>query len=237
MALMEGLIRHVFSRVLKVAAAGPVPAPHLRRGDAPLRLRQAGPARAARTRRRRGSRARVASSRCSRRPAADPDGRVAALRVPRGGELTRKQIDDYTAFVGRHGARGPRLYKGERRGQGPRRPAVADPEVPVRMRRSRASSSARRPRPATSIFFGADKAKVVNDALGALRLQLGRDLGLVEEGWQPLWVVDFPMFEWDPDAKRWMAMHHPFTSPADPGSGGARRRTRRTRLPAPTTWC
>ncbi len=66
------------------------------------------------------------------------------------------------------------------------------------------------------IFFGADKAKVVNDALGALRLQLGRDLGLVEEGWRPLWVVDFPMFEWDPDAKRWMAMHHPFTSPVDP---------------------
>ena len=66
------------------------------------------------------------------------------------------------------------------------------------------------------LFFGADKAKVVNDALGALRLQLGRDLGLVEEGWRPLWVTEFPMFEWDPDSKRWMAMHHPFTSPVDP---------------------
>ena len=64
------------------------------------------------------------------------------------------------------------------------------------------------------IFFGADKAKVVNDALGALRLKLGQDLGLVREGWAPLWVVDFPMFEWDAEAKRWAALHHPFTAPA-----------------------
>ena len=76
----------------------------------------------------------------------------------------------------------------------------------------------------------------MNDALGALRLQLGRDLGLVEEGWQPLWVVDFPMFEWDPDAKRWMAMHHPFTAPADPDPS-ALTADRRTPPPAPTTWC
>ncbi len=63
------------------------------------------------------------------------------------------------------------------------------------------------------MFFGADSAKVVNDAIGALRLKVGQDLKLVEEGWRPLWVVDFPMFEWDPDSKRWAAMHHPFTSP------------------------
>ena len=81
------------------------------------------------------------------------------------------------------------------------------------------------------IFFGADSAKVVNDALGALRLKVGQDLKLVQAGWRPLWVVDFPMFEWDADAKRWVAMHHPFTAPqdddpaalrADPG-GGARQ--------------
>ena len=81
------------------------------------------------------------------------------------------------------------------------------------------------------VFFGADKAKIVNDALGALRLKVGQDLGRVEEGWRPLWVVDFPMFEWDPDAKRWAAMHHPFTAPvnddpaalkADPGAALAR---------------
>jgi aspartyl-tRNA synthetase len=74
------------------------------------------------------------------------------------------------------------------------------------------------------IFFGADSAKIVSDALGALRLKLGQDLGLVESGWRPLWVVDFPMFEWDADAKRWAAMHHPFTSPAnlDPAALKAR---------------
>jgi aspartyl-tRNA synthetase len=65
------------------------------------------------------------------------------------------------------------------------------------------------------IFFGADKARVVNDALGALRLKVGQDLGLVAAGWAPLWVIDFPMFEWDPDSKRWAAMHHPFTSPVN----------------------
>ena len=65
------------------------------------------------------------------------------------------------------------------------------------------------------IFFGADRAKVVSDALGALRLKVAQDLGLVSAGWQPLWVVDFPMFEWDEDARRWSAMHHPFTAPQD----------------------
>jgi aspartyl-tRNA synthetase len=65
------------------------------------------------------------------------------------------------------------------------------------------------------VFFGADTAKVVNDAIGALRIKVGQDLKLVREGWRPLWVVDFPMFEWDPEAKRWVAMHHPFTSPAN----------------------
>jgi aspartyl-tRNA synthetase len=138
-----------------------------------------------------------------------------ALRVPQGGELSRKQIDDYTVFVGRHGARGLAYVKvndaakGRDGLQSPILKFLPDAAIAGILARTQAESG-------DLIFFGADKAKVVNDALGALRLQLGRDLGLVEEGWRPLWVVDFPMFEWDPDGKRWTAMHHPFTSPVDP---------------------
>jgi aspartyl-tRNA synthetase len=148
-------------------------------------------------------------------PAADPDGRVTALAVPRGGELTRKQIDEYTAFVARHSARGLAYIKVNDAGKGreglqsPILKFLSDAAVAGILSRTQAASG-------DLIFFGADKSKVVNDALGALRLQLGRDLGLVEEGWQPVWIVDFPMFEWDADGKRWMAMHHPFTSPVDP---------------------
>jgi aspartyl-tRNA synthetase len=148
-------------------------------------------------------------------PAADPEGRVAALRVPRGGELTRKQIDAYTAYVARFGARGLAYIKVNDAGKGrdglqsPILKFLPDAAVAGILERTGAESG-------DLVFFGADKAKVVNDALGALRLQLGRDLGIVEDGWRPLWVTDFPMFEWDPDAKRWMAMHHPFTAPADP---------------------
>src|ERR1700737_3435081 len=87
------------------------------------------------------------------------------------------------------------------------------------MPRSRASSGAR---DGDLVFFGADSAKVVNDAIGALRLKVGHDLKLVQEGWRPLWVVDFPMFEGDGDAKRWAAMHHPFTSPMNPDPAALR---------------
>jgi aspartyl-tRNA synthetase len=148
-------------------------------------------------------------------PAADPDGRVAALLVPRGGELTRRQIDDYTAYVARFGARGLAYIKVNDAGRGreglqsPILKFLPDAAVAGILDRTKAASG-------DLVFFGADKAKVVNDALGALRLLLGRDLGLTEEGWRPLWVTDFPMFEWDPEAKRWGAMHHPFTSPVDP---------------------
>ncbi len=214
MALMEALIRHVFARVLKVHL--PDPFPRLKYADAvrrygsdkpdlrvPLEFRDV------------ADLVRDCEFKVFAGPAADPDGRVAALRVPRGGELTRKQIDEYTAFVGRHGARGLAYIKvndagGGREGlQSPILKFLPDAAVAGILERTAAETG-------DLIFFGADKAKVVNDALGALRLQLGRDLGLLEEGWQPLWVVDFPMFEWDADAKRWMAMHHPFTSPADP---------------------
>ncbi len=164
-------------------------------------------------------------------PASDPEGRVAALRVPAGGEkLSRKQIDDYTAFVARYGAKGLAYVKvndaskGREGLQSPILKFLSDAAVAGLMQRTGAQTG-------DLVFFGADKAKVVNDAIGALRLKVGQDLGLVEDAWRPLWVVDFPMFEWDPDSKRWAAMHHPFTSPinddpaalkADPGGARAR---------------
>jgi aspartyl-tRNA synthetase len=214
MALMEGLIRHVFARVLKVQLPDPFPrlsfAEAMRRFGSdkpdlrvPLEFADVGDLVA-------GSEFKVFAG-----PAADPEGRVAALRVPRGGELTRKQIDEYTAFVGRHGARGLAYVKvndaakGRDGLQSPILKFLTDAAIAGILERTKAQTG-------DLIFFGADKAKVVNDALGALRLQLGRDLGLVEEGWRPLWVVDFPMFEYDAEAKRWMAMHHPFTAPVDP---------------------
>ncbi len=214
MTLMEGLIRHVFARVLKVQLPDPFPrlafAEAMRRFGTdkpdlrvPLELVDV------------ADLVRDSEFKVFAAPAADPDGRVAAIRVPRGGELTRKQIDEYTAFVGRHGARGLAYVKvndaakGRDGLQSPILKFLSDAAVAGILERTQAATG-------DLVFFGADKAKVVNDALGALRLQLGRDLGLVEEGWRPLWVVDFPMFEWDADAKRWMAMHHPFTSPADP---------------------
>ncbi len=156
-------------------------------------------------------------------PAADPAGRVTALRAPQGGRLSRKEIDDYTAYVARFGAKGLAYIKvnevAKRRDglQSPILKFLSDEAVAGILERTGA-------RDGDLIFFGADAAKIVSDALGALRLKLGQDLGLVESGWRPLWVVDFPMFEWDGDSKRWVAMHHPFTSPADldPATLGAR---------------
>ena len=147
-------------------------------------------------------------------PADDPAGRVAALRVPQGGRLTRKEIDDYTAFVARYGARGlayvkvNETAKGRDGLQSPILKFLSDAAVAGILERTGAADG-------DLIFFGADKAKVVSDALGALRLRVGHDLKLIEGGWRPLWVVDFPMFEWDAEARRWAAMHHPFTSPAN----------------------
>jgi aspartyl-tRNA synthetase len=163
-------------------------------------------------------------------PAQDPGGRVAALRVPDGGALTRKEIDEYTAFVARYGARGLAYIKVNQRARGreglqsPIVKFLDDAAVEGILARCGAADN-------DLIFFGADKFKVVSDALGALRLKVAQDRGLSRPGWQPLWVVDFPMFEWDEDGKRWAAMHHPFTSPrnddpealrADPGQALAR---------------
>ena len=146
-------------------------------------------------------------------PAADPEGRVAALCLPGGNELSRKQIDDYTAYVARYGARGLAYIKvndvtaGRDGLQSPILKFLPDDAIEGIMQRTGAADG-------DLVFFGADKARVVNDALGALRVKLGEDRGLVSASWQPLWVVDFPMFEKDQNTKRWTSLHHPFTAPA-----------------------
>jgi aspartyl-tRNA synthetase len=211
--IMEGLVRFLFKEVLGVEL--PNPLPRLSYGEAirrygsdkpdlrvPLELVD------------------VADLVCGcdfkvfAGPAADPSGRVTALRAPQGAKLSRKEIDDYTAYVARFGAKGlayvkvNETAKGRDGLQSPILKFLSDAAVAGILERTGAQDG-------DLIFFGADSAKVVSDSLGALRLRLGQDLGLVESGWRPLWVVDFPMFEWDGDSKRWAAMHHPFTSPAN----------------------
>ena len=145
-------------------------------------------------------------------PANDPHGRVAALRVPDGGKISRREIDLYTEFVGRYGARGLAYIKindvsaGREGLQAPIVKFLPDEVLAKILTRTGAENG-------DLIFFGADSAKVVNDALGALRLKVGHDLGLVKSDWAPLWVVNFPMFEWDEQDQRWNALHHPFTAP------------------------
>jgi len=229
MALMEGLIRHIFKTVADVSLPDPFPrmtyAEAMRRYASdkpdlriPLELVDVADLVA------------DCDFKVFAGPARDPAGRVAALRVPGGGKLTRKEIDDYTAFVARYGARGLAYIKvndpakGRDGLQSPITKFLSDAAVAGILSRTGAVAD-------DLIFFGADSAKVVNDALGALRLKVGQDLGLVQGEWAPLWVVDFPMFEYDADDKRWTAMHHPFTSPknldadalrADPGGAIAK---------------
>jgi len=146
-------------------------------------------------------------------PAKDEQGRVAALRLPGGNTLTRKELDDYADFVGRYRAKGLAYIKvneienGANGLQSPILKFLPDDVVMEIMQRTGAENG-------DVVFFGADKANVVNEALGALRVKLGEDRSLIKEGWQPLWVIDFPMFEWDEkDGGRWNALHHPFTAP------------------------
>jgi aspartyl-tRNA synthetase len=146
---------------------------------------------------------------------------VAALRVPGGGGLPRSQIDDYTAYVARYGAKGLAYIKVNERAKGkeglqsPIVKFLSDDAVKGILERTGAQDN-------DLIFFGADSAKVVNDALGALRLKVGNDMKITQPGWKPLWVVDFPMFDWDADEKRWVAMHHPFTSPVSDDAAALR---------------
>ena len=145
-------------------------------------------------------------------PAKDPAGRVVALKVPGGAVLSRKEIDDYTRYVGVYGARGlawikvNELAKGLEGLQSPILKFMPEAVVESLMTRLEAADG-------DIIFFGADRRAVVNESLGALRLRVAEDLGLVREGWAPLWVVDFPMFE--DDGKGGLTpLHHPFTAPA-----------------------
>ncbi len=144
------------------------------------------------------------------RAAADMQGgRVAALRVPGGAAISRKEIDDYTAFVGIYGAKGLAYIKVNEDGlQSPILKFLPEDVIQSILEKTCAV-------PGDLIFFGADKAKIVNDALGALRVKIGHERNLLDTGWKPLWVVDFPMFEYDEEEKRWVALHHPFTSPKD----------------------
>jgi len=145
-------------------------------------------------------------------PANDPKGRVAVLKLPNGGELTRKEIDDYTKFVSNYGAKGLAYIKvndleqGREGLQSPILKFLPDDVVAQIIERTQ-------PTAGDLLFFGADKTQVVNDALGALRVKLGLDRQLLESEWAPLWVIDFPMFEWDEKENRWNALHHPFTAP------------------------
>ena len=152
-------------------------------------------------------------------PATSAGGRVVALRVPGGGEMSRGEIDGYTDFVKIYGAKGlawikvNEVSKGRDGLQSPIVKNLHDAAIQAILQRTGAANG-------DIIFFGADKAKVVNDAIGALRVKIGhsdfaRKSGLFENRWAPMWVVDFPMFEHDEEADRWTAVHHPFTAPKD----------------------
>ena len=220
MRLMEGLVRHFFKEVLNVSLPDPIE--RMTFGEAmrrfasdkpdlriPLELVDV------------ADLVKDCDFKVFAGPAQNPQGRVAALRVPGAGSLPRSQIDDYTTFVGRYGAKGLAYIKVNERAKGrdglqsPIVKFLSDAAVAGILERTGAQDN-------DIIFFGADTAKVVNDAMGALRIKVGQDMKLVQEGWRPLWVVDFPMFEWDPEAKRWVAMHHPFTAPMNDDAAALR---------------
>jgi aspartyl-tRNA synthetase len=210
MLLMEDLVRHCFHAVVGVEL--PQPFPRMSYADAmrrfgsdkpdmrnPLELVEVADLF-------RGVEFKVFAA-----PAADPASRIAALNVPAGGELTRKEIDDYTALVGRHGAKGlayikiNELGKGRDGLQSPILKFLPDAAITGVLERTRAAAG-------DLIFFGAAKRHVVNESMSVLRDALGRDKGLTKSGFEPLWIVDFPMFA-DDGKGGWDAVHHPFTAP------------------------
>ena len=211
MDLMEAMIRALFAKVLGVQL--PEPFPRLSYADAmqkygsdrpdlrnPLELIEVGDVMT-------GVEFKVFAG-----PANNPNGRVAALRAPGGGRLTRKQIDDYTTFVAIYGAKGlayikvNEMARGRDGLQSPILKFLPDEVVGAILDRTAAADG-------DLIFFGADDRDVVNQALGALRDKVAVDLDLMEDGWRPVWVIDFPMFDWSHEGKRWEALHHPFTAP------------------------
>ena len=152
-------------------------------------------------------------------PANADNGRVVALRVPGGAEISRSEIDEFTQFVSIYGAKGlawikvNKISDGRNGLQSPIVKNIHDQALEAIVQRTGVKDG-------DIIFFGADKSKIVNDAMGALRVKIGhsdwsKEKGIFQEGWQPLWVVDFPMFDYDEEAARWVACHHPFTSPKD----------------------
>jgi aspartyl-tRNA synthetase len=210
MLLMEDLLRHCFSAVIDVQL--PKPFPRMSHAEAmerfgsdkpdmrnPLEFVEVGDLF-------RGVEFKVFAA-----PAEDPASRIAALRVPGGGELTRKEIDDYTALVARYGAKGLAYIKVNDRAKGrdglqsPILKFLPDQAIAGVLERTGAATG-------DVVFFGADKRAVVNESLGVLRDHVGRDRGLTGTGWSPLWVVDFPMFA-DNGKGGWDAVHHPFTAP------------------------
>ncbi|HEY4127769.1 MAG TPA: aspartate--tRNA ligase [Gammaproteobacteria bacterium] len=222
--IMEGMIRHTFKKVLDIDLPNPFPRmsydeamrrygsdkPDLR---IPLELVDV------------ADLVKTCDFKVFAGPANDPAGRVTALRLPKGGEMPRSEIDDCTAYVARYGAKGLAYIKvndtakGKEGLQSPIVKFLSDEAIAGILKRTGAENG-------DLIFFGADKARVVADALGALRLKLGHDRKLVQGAWAPLWVVEFPAFEWDEKDKRWVFLHHPFTAPrvddpvalaADPG--------------------
>ncbi len=145
-------------------------------------------------------------------PARSQAGRVAALRAPKGGQLTRKVIDGYGEFVAIYGAKGLAYIKVNDRNAGreglqsPILKFLPDEVLEAVLARTGAESG-------DLVFFGADDTRIVNESLGALRLRLGQDLNLMAKDWRPVWILDFPLFEWNPEEQRWEALHHPFTAP------------------------
>jgi aspartyl-tRNA synthetase len=211
MGLMEALMRHFFRAVLDVALPDPFPrltyAEAMRRYGSdkpdlriPLELTDV------------ADLVKDCDFKVFAAPAKDARGRVAALRVPGGGALPRSAIDECTAFVARYGAKGLAYIKVNEAARG--RDGLQSPIVKF-LSAAALQGILERTGAADNdlIFFGADQANVVNDSLGALRLKIGQELKLQQPGWRPLWVVDFPMFEWEAQEKRWVAMHHPFTAP------------------------
>lgn len=211
--LMENMIRHVFLEILDVTL--PNPFPRMTYADAihrfgtdrpdlriPLELTDLTDA------------MKEVEFKVFNGPANHPKGRVAALRVPGGASLTRKQIDDYTQFVGIYGAKGLAYIKITDLSQGaeglnsPILKFLPDATIQTILSRTQAENG-------DIIFFGADTAKVVNEALGALRNKIGHDLGLSDGGWRPVWITDFPMFSDGEKAGDWEAIHHPFTAPQE----------------------
>jgi aspartyl-tRNA synthetase len=162
-------------------------------------------------------------------PANDPQGRVVALRLPEGGDLSRSAIDELTKFVGIYGAKGLAYIKVNSLSTGV--DGLQSPIVKFASAETWAKVMAKvGAQEGDLIFFGADKAGIVNEALGALRVKLGLDRNLLTGPWKPLWVIDFPMFAWDERAQRFTAIHHPFTAPSctkeelinDPGTALSR---------------